>query len=140
MYLIFKRLFDVITSLLLLVLFSWLFFLIFLSYIVSFSFPVLFIQARVGQHEKIFKLLKFRTLKNLRPDEEEVDLLQRRFPLGDFLRRTSLDELPQLFNVLRGEMSLVGPRPLPVEYLPLYSAVQRKRHLVKPGITGYTQV
>jgi sugar transferase EpsL len=103
--------------------------------------PVLYLSARPGLHGKPFVPLKFRTMDNridsngkLLPDKERVTRL------GRFLRRTSLDELPQLVNVLKGEMSLVGPRPLHVEYLPLYSAVQARRHDVKPGITGLAQI
>jgi sugar transferase EpsL len=103
--------------------------------------PVLFRQRRPGLHGLPFTCLKFRTMNekrdlagNLLPD---ADRLTRP---GSFLRRTSLDELPELWNVLRGEMSLVGPRPLLTEYLPRYSAVQQQRHEVKPGITGWAQV
>lgn len=103
--------------------------------------PVLFRQSRPGLHGRPFSILKFRTmtdardaLGNLLPDGERLT----RF--GRFLRSTSLDELPELFNVLRGDMSLVGPRPLLMEYLPLYSAEQARRHEVRPGITGWAQV
>ncbi|PYZ96950.1 sugar transferase [Alteribacter lacisalsi] len=103
--------------------------------------PVLFRQERPGLYEKPFYFLKFRTMTgetdragNLLPDE------QRLTPFGMFLRRYSLDELPQLFNVLKGDLSLVGPRPLLMEYLDLYTDEQRVRHEVKPGITGWAQV
>ncbi len=102
---------------------------------ISFSFPVFFIQERTGKSNKPFQLFKFRTLKST-----GSSLAERRFWLGDFLRATSLDELPQLINVLKGEMSLIGPRPLPVEYLSLMNDEQKKRHQVKPGITGWVQV
>lgn len=131
----FKRLLDVITSLALLCLLSWLFLFIFLLYLVSFQFPVFFIQERTGKNEKTFRLIKFRTLK-----QRELPLAERKFPLGNLLRSTSLDELPQLINVLKGEMSLVGPRPLPLEYLPLFSPEQRNRFAVLPGVTGWAQV
>ena len=98
-------------------------------------YPIFFFQERTGIQGKPFRLIKFRTLKSIGSSLEE-----RRFWLGDFLRATSLDELPQLINVLKGEMSLIGPRPLPVEYLALMSDEQKKRHLVKPGITGWAQV
>jgi lipopolysaccharide/colanic/teichoic acid biosynthesis glycosyltransferase len=117
------------------VLLSWLIAFILCLYIVTQTFPVLYKQQRVGKHEKLFYLLKFRTLKNSRGS-----LGQRRFLLGDFMRRTSLDELPQLWNVINGDMSFVGPRPLPVDYLPLFNIAQRKRHSVRPGITGLAQV
>ncbi|MBO7708322.1 MAG: sugar transferase [Thermoguttaceae bacterium] len=103
--------------------------------------PVFFRQERPGRGGKVFRMFKLRTMTeargkdgNLLPDAERMT----RF--GIFLRRTSLDELPELFNVLKGEMSLVGPRPLLVKYLPLYSPEQARRHLVRPGITGWAQV
>lgn len=103
--------------------------------------PVLFRQARPGIHGQIFEILKFRTMTDAR--DAHGDLLpdaDRLTAFGRFLRRSSLDELPELVNVLRGEMSLVGPRPLRVEYLPLYSPQQARRHEVRPGITGWAQV
>ena len=103
--------------------------------------PIFFRQSRVGLNGEIFEMVKFRTMKdaydaegNLLPDEERLTAF------GSFLRKSSLDELPELWNVLKGDMSLVGPRPLLVEYLPLYSERQMKRHHVRPGITGYAQV
>ena len=103
--------------------------------------PIFFRQSRVGLNGEIFEMVKFRTMKdacdaegNLLPDEERLTAF------GIFLRKSSLDELPELWNVLKGDMSLVGPRPLLVEYLPLYSEEQMKRHNVRPGITGYAQV
>ena len=103
--------------------------------------PIFFRQSRVGLNGEIFEMVKFRTMKdaydaegNLLPDEERLTAF------GSFLRKSSLDELPELWNVLKGDMSLVGPRPLLVEYLPLYSEEQMKRHNVRPGITGYAQV
>ena len=103
--------------------------------------PIFFRQARVGLNGEIFEMIKFRTMKDAYdingeplPDSERLTLF------GQFLRKTSLDELPELINVLKGDMSLVGPRPLLVEYLPLYSEEQMRRHNVRPGITGYAQV
>ena len=103
--------------------------------------PIIFTQARPGLNEKIFKIYKFRTMTNEKdefgnflPDEKRLK------GVGKIIRSLSLDELPQLFNVLKGDMSFIGPRPLLPEYLPLYSEEQRKRHLVKPGITGLAQV
>lgn len=103
--------------------------------------PILFRQQRVGFNGEIFEMVKFRTMKdaydkNGQPLPDELRLTK----LGQFLRKTSLDELPELWNVLKGDMSLVGPRPLLVEYLPLYSKEQMKRHNVRPGVTGYAQV
>lgn len=102
---------------------------------------VWFFQPRPGKHGRIFRLIKFRTMTdsrdstgNLLSDEERLT------PVGKFIRKTSIDELPQLFNVLCGHMSLIGPRPLLVEYLSLYSEEQKRRHLLKPGITGWAQI
>jgi undecaprenyl phosphate N,N'-diacetylbacillosamine 1-phosphate transferase len=102
---------------------------------------VWFVQERPGKDGKLFRVIKFKTMTderdesgNLLPDEKRLTRI------GKFVRKTSLDEIPQLFNVLLGHMSFVGPRPLLKEYLPLYSEVQRRRHLVKPGITGWAQV
>lgn len=97
--------------------------------------PILFRQQRAGKGGKVFTILKLRTMVDGDGDDEE-----RITPLGRFLRKTSLDELPQMINVLRGEMSIVGPRPLLVEYLPHYNKEQFRRHEVKPGITGWAQI
>lgn len=103
--------------------------------------PILFKQKRPGLNEKPFTFYKFRTMTNTRNEEGELLPDEERLtPFGKFLRSTSLDELPSLFNVLKGDMSLVGPRPLLMEYLPLYNEIQRRRHEVKPGITGWVQV
>lgn len=100
-----------------------------------------FFQTRPGKNEKLFNIVKFKTMNdqkdnngNLLPD------IQRLTKMGSFVRKTSLDELPQLLNVLKGDMSLIGPRPLLPEYLPLYNGEQKKRHLVRPGITGWAQI
>jgi undecaprenyl phosphate N,N'-diacetylbacillosamine 1-phosphate transferase len=100
-----------------------------------------FFQARPGRNERIFKVIKFKTM-NDRKDKNGVLLPdnERLTAIGKFVRKTSLDELPQLMNVLKGDMSLIGPRPLLVSYLPLYSEEQKRRHLVRPGITGWAQV
>lgn len=103
--------------------------------------PALFRQQRPGRNGKPFTVLKFRTMKDANgPDGQPLPDAERLTPLGEFIRRSSLDELPQLLNVVRGDMSLVGPRPLLMEYLPLYSARQARRHEVRPGITGWAQV
>lgn len=103
--------------------------------------PVYFTQKRIGWNDKVFTVYKFKSMNDAK--DEHGNLLpdaQRLTPFGKFIRKTSLDELPQLINVLKGDMSLIGPRPLLVHYLPLYSPEQRKRHLVRPGITGWAQV
>ncbi len=137
----FKRSFDVCLSLLLVVLFSWLIAIVWGLVRIFLGSPVIFKQPRVGYHEKIFTVYKFRTMTDQHDAQgqllaDEIRLTE----FGQFLRTASLDELPQLFNILKGDMSFVGPRPLLVEYLPLYNAEQKRRHLVKPGITGWAQV
>lgn len=102
---------------------------------------IFFIQPRPGLHGEIFHVIKFKTMNDAK--DNQGNLLEdkiRLTPIGKFIRKTSLDEIPQLLNVLKGDMSLVGPRPLLVEYLPLYNEDQKKRHTVKPGITGWAQV
>ena len=136
-----KRVFDFIVALsALLVLLP---IIILVSVLISFKLgsPILFTQDRPGLNGKVFKMIKFRSMLdgkdrqgNLLPDDERLT------QFGKFLRSTSLDELPGLFNVLKGDMSLVGPRPLLVQYLPLYSTEQARRHNVRPGITGWAQV
>lgn len=104
------------------------------------GFPF-FVQRRPGKGEKIFRLIKFRTMTNARDANGELlpdDKRLTRF--GTMIRKTSLDEIPQLINVIKGDMSLIGPRPLLIEYLPRYSAIQKRRHEVRPGITGWAQV
>ncbi len=136
-----KRLFDVIVSLALLVVFSPVIALAAWKVRQNLGSPVLFKQQRPGLHGQVFEMTKFRSMRadvdfegNALPDSERLTLF------GEKLRSSSLDELPGLLNVLKGDMSLVGPRPLLVEYLPLYNQEQAKRHNVRPGITGWAQV
>lgn len=136
-----KRAFDVVLSVLALLLLSPLFLLISIMVRICVGRPVLFSQTRAGRYGEPFTLLKFRTMTNV--VDEDGNLLpaaQRLTALGRFLRRTSLDELPEFVNVLRGDMSLVGPRPLFVKYIPLYSEYEAKRLSVLPGLSGWAQV
>ena len=136
-----KRLFDVSVSLSLLVVLALP--LLSLIWLVrrKLGSPVFFRQIRPGLHGKPFQMVKFRTMTDERgPDGQLLPDSLRLTPFGRFLRATSLDELPELWNVLKGDMSLVGPRPLLMEYLPLYSTEQARRHDVRPGITGWAQV
>jgi sugar transferase EpsL len=139
--LVVKHLFDFFLSLIMLVILSPFFLVTFILVRFKLGAPVFFYQQRPGLHGRPFKLIKFRTMTNA--TDAAGNLLadsERLISLGRFLRSTSLDELPGLFNVLKGDMSIVGPRPLLMEYLPLYSPEQAKRHGVKPGITGWAQV
>ena len=136
-----KRLFDICIALVALLLLSPLFVVISILVITKLGFPVLFEQPRPGLNGRMFKMYKFRSMKvaldqqgNLLSDYDRISIF------GAKLRASSIDELPELWNVLKGDMSLVGPRPLLMEYLPLYSAEQARRHAVKPGITGWAQV
>lgn len=136
-----KRFFDLSLALLVLLIFSPLILLLALVVGLSLGRPVLFKQIRPGMNEIPFKMFKFRTMLDvLDSDGQPLPDAQRLTKLGSVLRSTSLDELPGLWNVLKGDMSLVGPRPLLMEYLPLYSDEQSRRHDVKPGITGWAQV
>ena len=136
-----KSIFDKTLALSLIILFSPIYIIVSFLIYKKMGSPILFRQKRPGYKEKIFGIYKFRTMTN--ETDEYGNLLpddQRLIGIGKFIRSTSLDELPQLFNVLKGEMSFVGPRPLLIEYLPLYSEMQKRRHNVKPGITGWAQV
>ena len=136
-----KRAFDVVVAVTALVVLAPFLAVIALMIRTRMGSPVLFRQVRPGLHGEPFTMLKFRTMTDRRdPRGELLPDAERLTGLGQFLRRTSLDELPELLNVVAGEMSLVGPRPLLMEYLPLYNAEQRRRHDVRPGITGWTQV
>ncbi|WP_322381807.1 sugar transferase [Clostridium perfringens] len=136
-----KRTFDIIASLGGLIVFSPIILVVAILVRINLGSPILFTQDRVGKDNKIFKMMKFRSMKdatdkhgNLLPDSERLT------KFGIKLRSTSLDELPELINILKGDMSLIGPRPLLVEYIPLYSKRQIKRHEVLPGLTGWAQV
>ncbi|MBE0424789.1 MAG: sugar transferase, partial [Lutibacter sp.] len=137
----FKRIIDLISACIGLLLLSPLLLLVTLGLTIANNGKPFFFQLRPGKDGKIFKIVKFKTMNdkkdtkgNLLPDAARLT------NIGSFVRKTSLDELPQLLNVLKGEMSLIGPRPLLPEYLPLYNQVQNRRHEVKPGITGWAQV
>ncbi|WP_243740075.1 sugar transferase [Aureibacillus halotolerans] len=136
-----KRLFDFFVSLSLIVVLSPVLLVTAVLIAVFLGRPVLFMQRRPGLHGKPFYVYKFRSMTEAR-DEQGVLLSdeKRLTPFGQFIRKASLDELPQLFNVVKGELSLVGPRPLLEEYLPLYTEEQARRHDVRPGITGLAQV
>ncbi|MDB2091689.1 sugar transferase [Clostridium paraputrificum] len=138
---IIKRIFDFTASLCGLILLSPILIVVALLIRLNLGSPIFFTQDRVGKHNKVFKMIKFRSMKdgvdkdgNLLPDE------MRLTKFGRMLRSTSLDELPELINVLKGDMSLIGPRPLLVDYLPLYSEDQIRRHNVLPGLTGWAQI
>lgn len=136
-----KRLFDLVTASVLLAVLSPILAIVALLVRVALGTPVLFRQQRPGMYGRPFELLKFRTMRDaLGPDGTPLPDHLRLTRFGRFLRSTSLDELPELINVVRGEMSLVGPRPLLTDYLPLYTAQQARRHEVRPGITGWAQV
>lgn len=136
-----KRTFDILVALMLVLVLSPVMLAVALLVVLRMGRPVLFRQRRPGWKGRPFELMKFRTMgEGVGPDGNPLPDEVRLTPFGATLRRFSLDELPQLFNVLKGEMSLVGPRPLLMEYLPLYTAEQMRRHEVRPGITGWCQV
>lgn len=137
----FKRPIDILCALAAIIVFSWLYILVAILVRIKLGSPVLFTQDRPGKDEKIFKLYKFRTMTDQRDEKGNLlpdDVRLTRF--GKLLRATSLDELPEAFNILKGDMSVIGPRPLLVKYLPLYNEEQRRRHEVRPGLSGYAQV
>ena len=137
----FKRVFDVFCGLAALLVFWWLYIIVAVLVRIKLGSLVLFKQERPGKNEEIFKLYKFRTMTDTR--DENGNLLPDEVRLTKFgraLRATSLDELPEVFNILKGEMSLVGPRPLTIQYLPYYSEEERHRHDVRPGLSGLAQV
>jgi len=136
-----KRFFDILGALILLVLFSPILFLMTIALSIINKGTPFFMQERPGKEGKIFKIIKYKTMTDKKNDSgvllPDSDRLTH---IGRFVRKTSLDEILQLINVLKGDMSLVGPRPLSVKYLPLYSSKQKLRHKVKPGITGWAQI
>jgi undecaprenyl phosphate N,N'-diacetylbacillosamine 1-phosphate transferase len=138
---IIKPTLDKVSALIVLLLASPLIFLAAMLLFVSNKGKVWFTQSRPGRGGKIFKVVKFKTMNDARNERGELLPDEHRLTwVGQFIRKTSLDELPQLINVLKGDMSIVGPRPLLIEYLPLYNEEQKRRHQVKPGITGWAQV
>ncbi len=137
----FKRVLDLIVAVIGFIVISPIFLMITLLLFLANKGKPFFFQLRPGKNERIFKIVKFKTMTdqkdvngNLLPDD------QRLTKVGNFVRKTSLDEIPQLLNVILGNMSLIGPRPLLIQYLPLYSEIQKRRHEVRPGITGWAQV
>ena len=141
MYKYIKRFFDIVSSLLAIIILSPVLVITSIFVRTKLGSPVLFKQERPGKDEKIFTLMKFRTMTDER--DENGELLPDEFRLtkfGQFLRSTSIDELPELFNILKGDMSVIGPRPLLVRYLPRYNEHQHRRHEVRPGLSGWAQV
>ena len=137
----FKRPLDLLCGLAAVIVFAWLYLLVAVLVRFKLGSPVLFTQERPGRDEKIFKLYKFRSMTDAR--DENGELLPdevRLTKFGRMLRSTSLDELPEAFNIIKGDMSVIGPRPLLVKYLPRYSPEQHRRHEVRPGLSGYAQV
>lgn len=137
----FKRPLDILCALLALIVFCWLYALVAILVRIKLGSPVLFRQERPGKGEKIFKLYKFRTMTDEKDENGELlpdEVRLTRF--GKFLRKTSLDELPEALNILKGDMSVVGPRPLLIAYVPWYSETEKHRHDVRPGLTGLAQV
>lgn len=136
-----KRLLDILLSLIGIILLCWLYLILFILVRVKLGGPAIFTQERPGKNGKIFKLYKFRSMSNER--DENGELLPdevRLTSFGKFLRSTSLDELPEFFNILKGDMSFIGPRPLLVRYLPYYTEEENHRHDVRPGLTGLAQI
>ena len=136
-----KRIFDIVVACTLLIVMSPIIFFVALLVRCNLGTPIFFRQNRPGLHGAPFLMIKFRTMLEITDDHGEViEDAYRITRLGSFLRSFSLDELPELWNVIKGEMSIVGPRPLLIEYLPLYNETQKRRHEIKPGITGLTQI
>jgi undecaprenyl phosphate N,N'-diacetylbacillosamine 1-phosphate transferase len=137
----FKRILDLIVALIGFILLSPVFVLVMIGLFFANQGKPFFFQTRPGKNEQLFKIIKFKTMNDKK--DRDGNLLadkERLTPIGAFVRKTSLDEIPQLLNVLKGDMSLIGPRPLLVQYLPLYNDIQKKRHNIRPGITGWAQI
>ncbi|MEB8347228.1 sugar transferase [Flavobacteriaceae bacterium KMM 6898] len=138
---IIKRIMDIVISLFILVLLSPVIIIVFIILFFTNNGRPFFYQSRPGKDEKLFKIIKFKSMNDKKDkDGELLPDAKRLTKVGLFMRKTSLDEIPQLINVIKGDMSLIGPRPLLISYLPLYNDQQRKRHHIKPGITGWAQV
>jgi len=136
-----KRIIDFVLALIVLIIASPIFLFIMIFLAIANKGKAFFLQERPGKDEKIFKVIKFKTMNDKRDiDGELLSDAERLTSIGCFVRKTSLDEIPQLLNVIKGDMSLIGPRPLLVQYLPLYNNEQKRRHNVRPGITGWAQV
>ncbi|WP_299436918.1 sugar transferase [uncultured Aquimarina sp.] len=137
----FKRVLDFSIALVLLILIAPVFLILIVFLAFANNGKPFFVQRRPGKFEKIFSIIKFKTMNDLKDNEGNLlPDIDRMTIVGTFVRKTSLDEIPQLINVLKGDMSLIGPRPLIIEYLPVYNETQKKRHNVRPGITGWAQI
>jgi undecaprenyl phosphate N,N'-diacetylbacillosamine 1-phosphate transferase len=137
----FKRGIDIFLSFLALIVLSPFLLLVSLLIIIESGMPILFKQKRSGKNDKIFTIYKFRTMKDIKDKQEKnVSDMQRTTFIGKILRALSIDELPELINIIKGDMSIVGPRPLLVQYIPLYNKHQKRRHEVRPGLSGLTQI
>ena len=138
---ILKRIFDFLLAAIALILLAPIFIIVSIILVFSNQGKPFFLQTRPGKNEKPFKIIKFKTMNDLTDAHGELLPFDERVtPMGTFIRKYSLDEIPQLINVIKGDMSLIGPRPLLMQYLPLYNEQQKRRHNVKPGITGWAQV
>lgn len=137
----FKRLLDIVFSISVLIIFSPIFIIVLICLFIANSGKPFFFQERPGKGEKLFRIIKFKTMNDKKDDDGNLlPDAKRLTKVGSFVRKTSLDELPQLINVFIGDMSLIGPRPLLIKYLPYYKEEERLRHSVRPGITGWAQV
>lgn len=137
----FKRIFDIVISLSAIVIFSWIYVIVGILVFLNLGSPILFSQTRPGKDGKPFKLYKFRSMSNeMNANGEFLSDKERLNRFGRLLRSSSLDELPEVFNILKGDMSLIGPRPLLVKYMNFYNSYENRRHLLRPGLTGLAQI